>query len=83
LVKGEIIPKVVLTAVRVLKDTLVPVLELELTNVVVSSLQESDSAGGDLVPTESVSFHYEKIKLTYTAADGTKTSTEWSVTTAK
>jgi len=83
LVKGEIIPKVTLTAVRVLKETLVPVLELEMTNVLVSSLQESDSAGGDLVPTESVSFNCQKIRLTYTAPDGTKSSTEWNATTAK
>lgn len=77
-VKGEIIPKITLTAVRVLKDTVVPILELEMFNVLVSSLQESDSAGGDPVPTESVSFNCQKIKFTFIAADGTKTSTEWS-----
>lgn len=83
LVKGEIIPKVTLTAVRVLSDKLVPILELEMTNVLVSSLQESDSAGGDVVPSESVSFNCQKMKFTYTAPDGTKSSTEWSATTAK
>lgn len=83
LLKGEVIPKVTLTAVKAGKETLVPVLVLELTNVVVSSLQESDSAGGDITPSESVSFNYDKLKLTYIAADGSKSSTEWSTSAVK
>ncbi len=40
-------------------------MRIELENVLVTSLQDSGSAGGD-VPTESFSLNYEKIRWTYT-----------------
>lgn len=84
LLKGEAIPSMLLIVVKNdLKTGLVRLMEVELTNVFVSSLQQSDSAGGDPVPYESVSFNYQKIKLTHLGADGKKTSFEWSVPMSK
>jgi len=46
-------------------------LQYDFTNVFVTSIQWSGSTGGDDTPTESVSFAYEQVQITYKPQDST------------
>lgn len=68
---GQHIPSVTLTCHRATGNK-EKYLEYKLTDVLVSSVQTSGAAGGEDVPTESVSLAFGKIEITYTklGADG-------------
>ena len=44
-------------------------LQYDFTDVMVESIQWSGSSGGDDTPTESVSFAFAKVKVTYNKQD--------------
>ncbi len=64
-------------------------IQYDFTDVMVESVQWSGSSGGDDTPTESVSFAFAKVKITYNSqntADGTtKKASEasWDLTAAQ
>lgn len=64
-----------------------PYIEYDFEHVIVSSIQWSGSAGGDEVPTESLSLAFDKVTVTYHNQDVTGKTTKgaqafWSVTKA-
>lgn len=60
--KCEAIPSVTLSYYKNMGDTNVKYIEYELTNVYVSSLQQSGSSEN---PTESLSLNYDEVKMSY------------------
>ena len=64
---GQHIPQVVLTVARP-GGSNSPFMEYKLTDVLITSVQQSGS--GDALPLEEVSFTYGSIQLTYTTRDG-------------
>jgi type VI secretion system secreted protein Hcp len=71
---GKHFPKAELTVMKSGGDQAVDYLKYEFTKVMVTSIQWSGATGGDDVPTESVSFAFGTVKVTYTEQkpDGTK-----------
>lgn len=65
---GEHIPKAVLTIRKAGKEQQ-EFLKYTFTDMLISSYQTGGSAGGDEVPTESVSFNYSKIEVEYKEQD--------------
>jgi type VI secretion system secreted protein Hcp len=64
-------------------------IQYDFTDVMVESIQWSGSSGGDDTPTESVSFAFAKVEITYNmqnSATGTTTkgaSASWDLTAAQ
>jgi len=73
---GMVIPKGKLTLVKAGGDIPVEFVVIDFTQVLVSSVQESASSGGDDTPMESISLHFTSAKVTYTpqGPDGKPTS---------
>lgn len=70
LVLGELIPALTIEFTRSTAAGNEPYLKYELKNVLISSYSVSPGgAGGDAVPTETLSLNYEEIKVTYTERD--------------
>ncbi|HET6264348.1 MAG TPA: type VI secretion system tube protein Hcp [Usitatibacter sp.] len=63
---GMVIPKGKLTLRKAGGDIPLDFMVIELTSVLVSSVQESGSSGGDDTPMESISVHFTSAKATYT-----------------
>lgn len=63
-------------------------IQYDFQDLMVESIQWSGSSGGDDSPTESVSFAFAKVNITYfpqktdTGAEGTKNTASWDLTTA-
>jgi type VI secretion system secreted protein Hcp len=82
---GQTLSKATLVLRKASKEALV-YLEIELTDVMVESIQWSGSVGGDDYPSESISLAYAAIKIGYTPQkiDGTPGTTKdfkWNLTT--
>lgn len=73
---GKHFPKGSLVLNKAGGDAAVDYLKYDFNEVFVESVQWSGSSGGDDTPTESVSFAFSKVNITYTPqkADGTKGS---------
>jgi type VI secretion system secreted protein Hcp len=78
---GTLIPEVKLELWRPTgdKSTFTKYMEYKFNNVLISSVKPSGSSHGDEIPTEQVTFNYEKIEWTYTPADGNSITTGWDV----
>lgn len=84
--RGTVLPTVKLTMCRSVSGAITPFLVYTLTNVLVSSVSESASSGGDDRPTESVTFNYSAISWAYTSQTsaggaGPSASTTWNLAT--
>jgi len=80
---GTVIPKAKLTVVRRTGDAKpMPFMVIELENVIVSSLQLSDSQGSDR-PYENVSLAFTKIKITHYDEKNNPTSETWDAAKRK
>ena len=71
--KGTSIPTVYLDCCKELGGQLKVFYRIELTNAIILSVQDFGTTAGD-IPTETVSFGYEKIKWIYTEYDDTGSS---------
>jgi type VI secretion system secreted protein Hcp len=73
---GKHYPKALVTLNKAGGDNAVDFLKYEFTEVFVESIQWSGSAGGDETPSESVSFAFSSVNITYTPQkdDGSKGS---------
>jgi type VI secretion system secreted protein Hcp len=85
---GQHFDKLTVTLRKAGGDKPVAYLIYEFGEVLVDSIQWSGSAGGDDVPTESVSFAFSKVKITYSSqsAKGGQASTtggSWDMRTGK
>ena len=72
---GQHLPTVTLTVQRPGSSSL-PYFEIKLTDVLVTSVQNSGHGGDDLSqPTERVTFDYRRVELKYTPVDGNAVTT--------
>jgi type VI secretion system Hcp family effector len=62
---GHHIPKVIVTLNRTIDGRREEYLRVTFTDLLVSSYQTGASGGGDIVPTDQVSFNYSKIEFQY------------------
>jgi len=54
-------------------------MEYKLSNAFVTSVKPAVSGSGEEVPTEQVSFRYDKIEYIYTPADGNQVTAGWDL----
>jgi type VI secretion system secreted protein Hcp len=68
LLKGEHIPEVIVSLHRAVGDKQ-KYMEYKMSDVMISSYQESGASGASALPMESLSFNYGKIECIYTCTD--------------
>ena len=76
--KGTLIREVILELRRSTGEK-AKYMEYKLSNAFVTSVKPTVNGSGDEVPTEQVSFRYEKIEYIYTPADGNQITAGWDL----